>query len=150
MGLNKKDLPDNTEFWVEATDSIQTQKELDEFIEENIASQYAGFKEYFDEYVAKNDLTLPEIMRKSNIGKGYFYNIINGDRQPKRDKVIALCIGAGMDLKHLDRALRITKYSKLDPKDERDLRIRFAVKQGIDTVLDLNLILDDAGLDILA
>lgn len=85
----------------------------------------------------------------SNIDKGYFYNIVNGDRQPKRDKVIAICIGCGMDITHLNRALRISKYSKLDPKDERDLRIRFAVNSGYKSVIQINLMLNEAKLDIL-
>ena len=144
---NKNPLPVNSVLWEDAAQDIHTKEQLEAFIEDNIASQYSSFKEYFDEYIAEHNLVIPDIMRKSNIDRGYFYNIINGVRQPKRDKVIAVCIAAGMDLAHLNRGLRISKYSKLDPKDERDMRIRFAVNSGVSNVVDLNIELDDAGLD---
>lgn len=149
QNMKKELLNDETVTWEQATDNIKTKEELEAFIEENIVKQYKSFKDYFDAYVADHDLELPDIMRKSNIDKGYFYNIVNGDRQPKRDKIICLCIGAGMDQRHVNRGLRIGKYSKLDPKDERDLRIKYAINSGVKSVTDLNIILDDAGLEIL-
>ena len=144
-----KPLAEQTEVWEEETDEITSAKQLEEFIQKNIKKQYRTFKEYFDDYVAENDLELPVIMRRSNIDKGYFYNIVNGDRKPQRDKVLCICIGAGMDVEHINRALRISKFSKLDPKNERDLRIKFAVKNGINNVIDINIKLDEADLDIL-
>lgn len=144
-----KPLAEQTEVWEEETDEITSANQLEEFIQKNIKKQYRTFKEYFDDYVAENDLELPVIMRRSNIDKGYFYNIVNGDRKPQRDKVLCICIGAGMDVEHINRALRISKFSKLDPKNERDLRIKFAVKNGINNVIDINIKLDEADLDIL-
>ena len=144
-----KPLAEQTEVWEEETDEITSANQLEEFIQKNIKKQYRTFKEYFDDYVAENDLELPVVMRRSNIDKGYFYNIVNGDRKPQRDKVLCICIGAGMDVEHINRALRISKFSKLDPKNERDLRIKFAVKNGINNVIDINIKLDEADLDIL-
>ena len=152
MSISFKDddlLPEPTGLWEEETDEITSANELEEFIQKNIKKQYRSFKEYFDDYVAENDLELPVIMRRSNIDKGYFYNIVNGDRKPQRDKILCICIGAGMDIEHINRALRISGFSKLDPKNERDLRIKFAIKNGIDNVIDLNIKLDEADLNIL-
>ena len=143
------DMSELTVRWEEATDEIFSKSELEAFIDENIAGQFKSFKEFFDDYVARNDLELPVIMRKSNIDKGYFYNIVNGDRQPKRDKILFLCIGAGMDIAHINRGLRVGKFSRLDPKDERDLRIKYAVKNGENNVVNINIMLDEAGLDVL-
>lgn len=136
--------------WEQITDDIKDADQLELFIENNIISQYHDFKEFFNAYVAENELVLSEIMKKSNIDKGYFYNIVNGDRQPKRDKIICLCVGAGMDVKHLNRALRLGKFSKLDPKDERDLRIKYAINNGVKDVVAINIMLEEADLDILA
>lgn len=147
MDILNKDA--KTEVWDDVTDNIDSEEELNEFIEQNIIKQYKSFSQYFNEYVAVHSLDLPEVMRKSNIDKGYFYNIINGDKKPRRDKIICVCIGAGMDLKHLNRGLRIAKYSKIDPKDERDLRIKYEVNKGVDNVIDVNLKLDEYGLELL-
>lgn len=143
------DLPEESVVWEKVTGEITTEKELEEFIDENVEKQYKSFKEYFNVYIAEHDLELPEIMRKSNIDKGYFYNILNGDRKPQRDKIICLCIGARMDLEHLNRGLRLGKFSKLDPKNERDLWIKFAIDKGFDNVIDVNLLLDKKKQDIL-
>ena len=144
-----KPASEETVTWDEATDNIKSSDQLESFIEDNINSQYRDFKEYFNAYVAEKDLLLPDIMKRSNIDKGYFYNILNGDRKPQRDKIICLCVGAGMDVKHLNRALRLGRFSKLDPKNERDLRIKFAINSGIRDVIAINIMLDEADLDIL-
>lgn len=139
----------NTKMLEEEASSIQSESELDAFIENNVIGQYKSFSEYFNEYVGAHSLELPPILRKSTLDRGYFYNIVNGDKKPGRDKVLCICIGAGMDVKHLNRGLRIAKYSRLDPKDERDLRIRFAVQNGEDNVLNINIMLDENELEIL-
>ena len=143
------ELTEETIGWEAATDSISSRKELELFIAKNINNQHGSFKEYFNEYIAENDLDLPSLMKKSNIDKGYFYNIVNGDRQPKRDKILCLCIGAGMDVAHINRGFRLGHFSRLDPKNERDLRIKYAVMNGESSVIDINIMLEDEGLEIL-
>lgn len=121
---------------------LKTKKELDEYIGTLTPE---SFKWFFNEYVAANNLDLPTIHKKSNLSRGYFYNIINGDRRPSRDKIICLCIGAGMNVKQLDRGLRIGETGKLDPKNSRDVLIWYAVNKGIDNVVLINIMLDEYG-----
>lgn len=142
-------LTEETITWEEATDSISSKEDLESFIARNINNQIGSFTEYFNKYIAENDIDLPIVMKKSNIDKGYFYNILNGDRQPKRDKILSLCIGAGMDVAHINRGLRLGHYSRLDPKNERDLRIKYAVMKGESNVININIMLEDEGLEIL-
>lgn len=143
------ELTEETVTWEEVTDNISSKKELESFIAKNINNQFGSFKEYFNEYIAENDMDLPSVMKKSNIDKGYFYNIVNGDRQPKRDKILCLCIGAGMDVAHINRGLRLGHFSRLDPKNERDLRIKYAVMNGESSVININIMLENEGLEIL-
>lgn len=143
------ELTEETVTWEEITDNISSKKELESFIAKNINSQFGSFKEYFNEYIAENDMDLPSVMKNSNIDKGYFYNIVNGDRQPKRDKILCLCIGAGMDVAHINRGLRLGHFSRLDPKNERDLRIKYAVMNGESSVININIMLENEGLEIL-
>lgn len=130
----------------DVVNNLKTKKDLDDYIGR---LQYKSFKDYFNEYVAQNNLDLPTIMKNSNLSKGYFYNIINGDRRPSRDKIICLCIGAGMSVKLIDRGLRIGVEGKLDPKNVRDVLIWYAINKGIDNVVLINIMLDEYGEEIL-
>ena len=76
------------------------------------------------------------------------YNILNGDKKnPGRDKVIALCIGAEMNYSQTQRGLEIAKAAPLYPKDERDVRIAVAINKGIRSVTEVNLLLDQCGVE---
>ena len=58
------------------------------------------FSQYLREYMNQNNIAVADVMKNSGINRNYGYNIINGTRKkPGRDKVIALCIGAGMDIR---------------------------------------------------
>ena len=56
-----------------------------------------GFSQYFCEFLAFRNMVLAEVVKKSGINKNYVYQIVNGSKNPSRDKVIALCIAAGMN-----------------------------------------------------
>lgn len=147
MKTNFKDV--ETELLEKYIDDNPDGVDIDKLMEEYAVNQYKNFSEFFNEYAAAHEIELPLVMKRSNISKGYFYNMINGDRNPSRDKVICLCIGAGMDLKHTNRALKIAKYSALYVKDERDYIIRTEIVNGENNVVSVNLKLDENGMDIL-
>ena len=126
-----------------------TDAAVNQYVEKYARNQYESFSDYFNEYISKGSLEIPDIIYRSNISKNYIYNIINGKRNPGRDKIISLCIGAGMNLREINRGLKIGRYSALYAKDERDARIIVAVNQGIRSVIDLNIILEKHGLNIL-
>lgn len=107
------------------------------------------FAEYFNDFMVKTGQSFPEVMMRSNISRNYFYNIVNGDRNPGRDKILALSIAAGMDYKHINRALKIAKEGVLYAKDERDARIIIAVNSGITSITEINMILEGEGLELI-
>ena len=117
------------------------------YMDKYTAESYDSFARYFNEYIGEHNLTVPEITERSGISGNYVYNIVNGVRNPGRDKIIALCIGAGMDVSECNRALKIAKEGVLYPKNERDARIIIAINNGITRVMDINIILDNEGLE---
>lgn len=129
--------------------NVKSEQDTAEFIDKNLKDGYENFAEYFNDYIAYKRLELPDIMVKSGISRNYFYNILNGDRNPGRDKIIALCIGAGMNYDETNRALKIAGTGILYPKNERDARIGIAINNRIASVLELNLILEREGLRII-
>lgn len=129
--------------------SVNSDIDALEFIRRYTNGSYKSFAEYFNSYVITKELDYHDIMKRSNINKNYYYNIINGDRNPKRDKIIALCIAAGMHYDEINRALKIAKEGVLYPKVERDARIIIAVNNRIDSVSKINEILEREGLELI-
>lgn len=129
--------------------NVKGERDAAEFIAKNLNDGYETFAEYFNDYIAYKRLKLPDIMAKSGVSRNYFYNILNGDRNPGRDKIIALCIGAGMNYDETNRALKIAGTGILYPKNERDIRIGIAINNRVASVLELNLVLEREGLRII-
>ena len=126
---------------------VHTEKE-----EENYINKYVNkhdeeyFHQYLQAHIINKQLSIAEVMNNSRINKNYGYNIINGTRKnPGRDKVLALCIGAGMNFDQMQRALYLSKQPPLDPRDERDVRIVVAVNNRVKDVLKLNILLESKG-----
>lgn len=103
------------------------------------------FSSRFNSYVAAEGLDISKIIRLSGINKNYVYNILNGHKHPGRDKIIALCIAAGMNAPETGRTLKISGYSPLYSKDERDIRITICINNGMNNVTDVNIYLDSHG-----
>ncbi len=129
-------------------EQVKDCKEADRFIENYEEREFTYFYEYLNAMIGKNGLTTAEVVSASGISRNYVYNILNGDKKnPGRDKVIALCIGAGMNYSQTQRGLEIAKAAPLYPKDERDVRIAVAINNGIRNVTEVNLLLDQCGVE---
>ncbi|MCF0143697.1 MAG: helix-turn-helix transcriptional regulator [Firmicutes bacterium] len=129
--------------------NIKCDESAEKFIGEYTVGQYKSFADYFNSFVSQRELEIPDIITRSNISKNYIYNIINGRKNPSRDKIIALCIGAGMNVREINRALKIAELGVLYAKNERDARITIAVNKGIRNIVDINIILEKHGLEII-
>ncbi len=138
-----------TERLAESLKKIKNTKDKETFIRENTVSAYDSFAAYYNDYTIRNQLDTAELIRNSNISSNYFYNIINGDRKPGRDKVLALCIGAGMNYSETNRALKLAGSNELYPKNERDVRIAIFINNNKRDVISLNIELEKADLEIL-
>lgn len=132
-------------------EDVHTEKEADDYISSHTTEAGSrSFPEYLSEYAALHDLKTSDIIRRSRLNTNYVYNIINKVTQhPGRDKILALCIGAGMNRKETDRALRIAGHSPLYAKDERDVRIIICINNEMNDVLDVNLYLEKHKMDII-
>lgn len=122
---------------------INDEGEASGFITDYGDREPAYFYEYLNEVIAEKQLKLSQVISASGISRNYVYNILNGDKKnPGRDKVIALCVGAAMSYSQTQRALELAKAAPLYPKDPRDVRIAVAINSGIGDVTELNLLLD--------
>ena len=125
---------------------IDRQDEVSGFIRAN-GNKDGSFREFYSRYLGENRIDVPEILKRSCVSRNYIYNILNGDREPNRDKIFALCIAAGMTFAETDRALELGGKRRIYPKDERDARIAIMINQGVKNVEDVNMMLDSYGLE---
>ncbi|MEY8364088.1 helix-turn-helix transcriptional regulator [Anaerovoracaceae bacterium 41-7] len=129
-------------------EQVKDCSEADQFIDAYKEREFTYFYEYLNWMIGVKGLTTSEVVAASGISRNYVYNILNGDKKnPGRDKVIALCIGAEMNYSQTQRGLEIAKAAPLYPKDERDVRIAVAINKGIRSVTEVNLLLDQCGVE---
>ncbi|MCR5848092.1 MAG: hypothetical protein K6G75_08240 [Lachnospiraceae bacterium] len=85
------------------------------------------FKNFFDNYLAAHqNITLAEIINRSNVSRNYAYEVIGGKKKGGRDKIIALCFAAGMNYDETNHALKYSGNNELYAKNNRDAIIIFA------------------------
>lgn len=103
--------------------------------EKNFLSLY----DFLTDYLAQNsDITTSEIILHSNLSSNYVYPILNGKREhPSKYKLIALCIGARMNLKETQRALSLAGCASLHPKIPADAGIIICINDGCHSVMEV-------------
>ena len=100
------------------------------------------FSSYFNSLRSVKDQKNSDIIRNSDIEKSYYYQIIKGKRIPGRDKIISLCIGAGLNQEETSYALILNENAPLYMRKRRDRIIAFALKERL-SVTETNLLLDE-------
>lgn len=142
------DLSNDMELYSELK-NIKESGEEEAFIKKYVSNDSGiKFHEYLQEYIVGNDLSMATVMNNSRLNKNYGYNIVNGTRKnPGRDKVLALCIGAGMPFDAVQQALKLANHPLLDPRNERDIRIAVSINKCINDVIKVNLKLAENNLE---
>lgn len=121
---------------------VKTEKEAKALIKKHCHGE-RQFNVYLSGILTENRISISRLIEQSSINRNYGYNIIGGSRKnPSRDKVLALCIGAEMTYEQTQEALDMAKAGRLYHKDPRDIHIAAAINRKIRNVLDLNLILE--------
>lgn len=127
---------------------LSEDRSADRFIEENREKRFVSFHGYINQMIAERNLSVSEVIRRSGISRNYVYNILNGHKKnPGRDKVIALCVGAGLNYTQTQKGLELTGAAPLYPRNARDVRIAVAINRGIREVSRLNLLLEEYDLE---
>lgn len=109
-----------------------------------VTDSFKTFPEYFRSLPKVQETTDTALIEQSGIERSYYYQIMKGKRHPSRDKILRLCIGAGLTLRETTRALELSENAPLYPKSRRDIIITVAINQSA-TVIDTNLLLYEYG-----
>ena len=126
--------------------NIHSEPELNEYLgSAETLSPYTSFADYFLSLPEVSEMPRTELIRKSGLERTYAYQILNGTREkPGRDKILRLCLAAGLDADRVRKALEAGKEAPLYPRNRRDAILIFAVnkKCGVD---DAQMLLDSFG-----
>lgn len=121
---------------------IDNEVEMQKYMKHHkVTDSYKTFVEYFRSLENVKELSDSELIKLSGVEKSYYYQIMKGTRNPSRDKVLRLCIGAGLDVEETTRALELNESAILYPMNKRDIIISVAINQHA-SVMDTNLLLD--------
>lgn len=126
-----------------------SEKSLKEVIsrEENNFTD-SSFSKYFMELTCDYGTDRSEIVKASRLDRTYAYQILNGTKNPKKDKVVALCLAAHINLDCTQRCLTLSNNSILYAKNRRDAILIYAIENSL-SVQDTNSILMDLDENIL-
>ena len=151
MGNNSNTIDETTTNQLEKIlANVNSEKQMAEFMEiPKVADGFQTFPEYFESLEAVKALGSGELIRRSSLERSYYYQIMKGTRSPGRDKVLRLCLAAGLTLRETTRALELSGNAPLYPKRRRDIILSVAVNQKAG-VIDTNLLLTKYGEEPLA
>lgn len=86
---------------------------------------------YFSKKIAEKGVTAAEVIRASQIQRNYGYQILNGQKKPGRDKVIALCLALSLSLDETQKALTLSSEGLLYPRNRRDSILIFCLNKKL-------------------
>lgn len=130
-------------------EELRKSSNLDKFEEENSSELHAlSVADYLNKLLIKYDEKKAEIGKRANLDEGYMYQIFNGRRNAKRDKLLRLAFGFPLTLEETQRLLRLGGCGELYVRRKRDAYLMFALEKGYD-VMQTNDLLYEKGIDIL-
>ena len=92
----------------------------------------------------KYDVKKADVIKKAALTPVYGYQIFDGKREPKRDKIIQLAFGFGLSLEETQKLLRSAGYGELYPKVKRDVVFIYAINNKM-SIEEVEKILFKAG-----
>ena len=101
-----------------------------------------SFVDYMNDILRERDISIAELQRRSAIARTYMYQIMDGSRNPGRDKAICIALALELDITETTRVLKLTGNSILYPKNRRDAIIIYAINNKL-TVADCNRLLEN-------
>ena len=130
--------------------NIDNTKDMEKFMAEpKVTDSFKNFPDYFRSLDSVQKMESSELIRKSGLERSYYYQVMKGTRSPGRDKVLRLCLAAGLSLREPTRALELSGNAPLYPKNRRDIILTVSVNQSA-SVDDANLLLYKYGEEPLA
>ncbi|MBD5490384.1 MAG: XRE family transcriptional regulator [Lachnospiraceae bacterium] len=98
--------------------------------------------------LSQKGLKVVDVIRGSLLGRAYVYQIFSEDKNPSRDKMIALAFGLHLSGEETQKMLKLSGNRELYARDERDALILFAIHRK-KNIMETNELLIDHGFNVL-
>ena len=128
---------------------IKEATDIEDYLRENKENMLdRSLPRYLEELLDQKGLSRAQVVRDSLLDRAYVYQILSGEKNPSRDKLLALAFGLGLSGDETQRMLKISCNRELYARDKRDALILFALERG-KTILEVNESLFDHGFTVL-
>lgn len=104
--------------------------------------------EYLYDVFNEKCLVKSRVFKKAEIDEIYGYQIFGGRKNPSRNTLLAICIGARFTLNETQAALKVAGYAPLYVKNKRDSIIIYGMNNG-KAVCEINEMLYEKNEDTL-
>ncbi len=108
-----------------------------------------SFEKHLQKIINKKGLKNSEVYTAANLSKQYFSKLLKGQVKPSTEKVLALAVGLRLNLDETVDFLGLAGYA-LSPISQTDAVVKYFIKKKDYSVIKINFVLFDYGLDELA
>ena len=87
--------------------------------------------EWLSERIEEEGLVKRSVIRRSRLNQTFAYQILSGQRNPSRDKLVQLSFGLGLSIDECSEMLERGGHSALRPSSRRDVIIAYCLHNGL-------------------
>ena len=110
-------------------------------------SEYT-FTSYLSKLLIEKNISKAKVISEANLARTYGYQIFQGEKNPGRDKIIAITFAMGLSLEESNRLLTLAHTNILYSKNKRDAILIFAIENKY-SLRQVNDLLYEMGEDII-
>ena len=112
--------------------NIDDESYLDEFVKITSTNfSDLSLPNFFQNICKEKGISKSDLIKNAEIDRTYGYQILNGTKNPSRDKLLKLCISASLDIEESNKALKLGNVGQLYPKNPRDSIIIFGINKKL-------------------
>lgn len=114
---------------------LQQSADLASFLRENVDHfEDRGVPEMLNELLETHGLSKAALAKNAGMSDVYIHQIFSGRRNPSRNRLICLALGASATLEEAQELLRRGGYSKLYPRVRKDAIILYGLEHRLSLV----------------
>ncbi|MFO7635879.1 MAG: hypothetical protein R6W96_01060 [Clostridia bacterium] len=133
----------------ELLNEIMNSRELTDFLENNKERFiHMSLSKYLLKLIHEKNIPISEIIQHTTIEKSYMYQILNGRRNPSRNKLLQMVIAMGLDIEETQNLLKIGNMGILYAKAPRDVAIIYSIKNKY-SLIQTQVVLEEFGFELL-
>lgn len=129
--------------------ALSQAENLNTFLEENKPYfRHDHLSDFLVRYMEQKGIRRRDLVQGSQLEEVYAYQILNGIKIPRRDKVLCLLLAMHATLEECQTLLKVCGYPPLYAKNERDAVLIYAFNNGLN-VMETQERLDQEGIGLL-